>query len=181
MHRKLLIDLLEQYVPSNEHENLCKKDMVSFIAQHEDCFERTCMVGHITGSAWLLSKDHSKALLMAHVKLGTWLQLGGHCDGNPDVRAVAIKEAQEESGIQSIEVLSPAIFDIDIHRIPARAEVDEHYHYDVRFLLHVTSDEEVVQNSESQGLRWIGKNAAELPTDELSVKHMFDKWIALQL
>lgn len=114
MKRQHLLHLLERYNPYLE-ENQFKTDMITFIKEHENCFERTFEVGHMTASAWLLSKDHTHALLLHHKKLNRWLQLGGHCDGNPDVLAVAIKEAQEESGIQGIVAADPAIFDIDIH------------------------------------------------------------------
>jgi 8-oxo-dGTP pyrophosphatase MutT (NUDIX family) len=118
-------------------------------------------------------------LLLYHAKLNQWLQLGGHCDGNPDVLAVAIKEAQEESGIQDIRPVECGIFDIDIHLIPARKHEPEHYHYDIRFLLQVCSNESFVQNHESKELRWIDKSAASLPTANQSVVRMFNKWIAL--
>jgi 8-oxo-dGTP pyrophosphatase MutT (NUDIX family) len=117
---------------------------------------------------------------MHHVKLNKWFQLGGHCDGNPDVLSVAIKEAQEESGIKSIVPIHKKIFDIDIHLIPANSREKEHYHYDIRFLLQVTSDEQIVQNSESKELKWISKNPHELLTDSPSVVRMFNKWINLQ-
>ena len=176
MHRKELIQLLENYAPTNGQEIAYKQLILDFITHHPDCFDRSCEIGHITGSAWLLNKDHSKVLLMHHVKLNKWFQLGGHCDANSDVLAVAIKEAQEESGIEHIEPVKTGIYDIDIHLIPAKGNIKAHYHYDVRFLLHVTSDEQVVQNHESRELRWIGKNRSELPTDNPSVVRMFEKW-----
>jgi len=179
MHRQQLLDLLNRYTPQAAEEQVFKRDMIAFINQHDQCFERSLEIGHITGSAWLLSKDRSKALLMHHTKLDRWFQLGGHSDGNPDTLAVAIKETQEESGIKSIIPLSRDIFDIDIHLIPATVKEKEHYHYDVRFLLGVDSDEVVVQNPESKELRWIGKNKCELPSTTPSIVRMFDKWIAL--
>ena len=178
MNRTMLITMLAEYHPSTHEEQLFKKDLSAFIAQHNDCFERSLEVGHITASAWLLNKDHTHALLMHHAKLDKWFQLGGHCDGNPNVLDVAIKEAQEESGIMAIEPLLESVFDIDIHLIPANKKEKEHYHYDVRFLLHVTSDEDVIQNSESKELRWIGKNRDDLPTDSESVVRMFNKWLS---
>ena len=174
MKREQLLNLLNEYQPTDEEQSF-KKRMLEFVAQNEDCFERSLQSGHITGSAWLLSKDHSKALLMHHTKLDSWFQLGGHCDGDSDVLNVAVKEAQEESGINAIEPLSKSIFDIDIHRIPARKNEPEHYHYDVRFLLHVISDENVIQNRESKELRWVKKDDT-LPTQARSVVRMFEKW-----
>jgi 8-oxo-dGTP pyrophosphatase MutT (NUDIX family) len=179
MHRNRLITLLEQYNPADHKEQAFKKQILEFVAQNPDCFERSLVIGHITASAWLLNKEHTCALLMHHAKLDKWFQLGGHCDGNSDPLAVAIKEAQEESGIEGIAPLSSAIFDIDIHLIPANSKEKEHYHYDIRFLLHVISDEDVVQNSESKELRWIDKDYTKLPTSSDSVIRMFDKWVNL--
>ena len=93
MHRETLVRLLQDYNPQDIEELESRVRMLDFIAQYEDCFERTLEIGHITGSAWILSKDGSKALLLHHAKLDRWLQLGGHCDGDSDVLAVAIKEA----------------------------------------------------------------------------------------
>lgn len=175
MNRNTLLNLLEKYKPSSE-EALFKEQMIAFIKQYQNCFDRSLEIGHITASAWLLNKDETKALLMHHAKLNKWFQVGGHCDGNPNVLEVAIKEAQEESGIKNIIPISNEIFDIDIHLIPANSKEKEHYHYDVRFLLKVESDEQIIQNSESKELRWINKTIDELPTDNQSVIRLFKKW-----
>ncbi len=182
MKRQSLLYLLEVYRQSAPEEIQFKTDILAFINEHEDCFERTLEIGHITASAWLLSKDHSHALLLHHKKLNRWVQLGGHCDGDSDVVAVALKEAQEESGIQGIASVesNPQIFDIDIHWIPEHKEVKGHWHYDVRFLLHVVTDEQVIQNHESNELRWIPRKEDALPTQEPSVTRMFEKWVARQ-
>ncbi len=198
MKRQQLLNLLEAYQPTPE-EMQDKKEMITFIQEHEDCFERSLQEGHVTASAWILSKDHSHALLLHHKKLNDWFQLGGHCDGNPDVLAVAIKEAQEESGIMGIEPVEVepttssrairsergdpvneknSIFDIDIHWIPERKNEKGHWHYDVRFLLHVVTDEQVVQNHESNELRWVSKDLCDLPTTAPSVTRMFHKWLS---
>ena len=179
MKRTHLLNKLLGYNPEAPEEQAYKKDMISFITEHQDCFERSLTIGHITASAWLLNKEGDKALLMHHTKLDKWFQLGGHSDGDSNTLAVAVKEAQEESGILGIEPVSTDIFDIDIHLIPANSKEAAHYHYDVRFLLRVASDEQLVQNRESKELRWIGKNRAELPTDSRSVVRMFDKWVSL--
>jgi len=177
MNRFNLITMLQDYQPIDQNELEFKKRIIDFVNNYQDCFERTLTIGHITASAWLLNKDQSKALLMHHTKLGQWFQLGGHCDGNPDVLAVAIKEAQEESGIENIEPISTKIFDIDIHLIPENPKEKAHYHYDIRFLLKVTSNEQIVQNNESKELRWISKDISELPTQNPSIIRMFKKWL----
>ena len=175
MHSNSLRQLLQRY-QSMPEEQIYKDRMLAFLDEHVDAFERSLQVGHFTASAWLVSKDGSQALLMHHAKLNIWVQVGGHADGETDLLAVAIKEAQEESGIVGIEPMSVEIFDIDIHQVPAGSQGPAHDHLDVRFLLQVTSDEQFVKNHESKELRWIGKDASQLPTNQRSVVRLFEKW-----
>jgi 8-oxo-dGTP pyrophosphatase MutT (NUDIX family) len=178
--RKKLTELLGAYQPSFE-ETPAKEKMLRFIAKYPNCFERSLEVGHITASSWLLSRDGERALLRLHAKLGIWVQPGGHADGNPELLSVAIREAQEESGIQAIEALMGEIFDLDVHTIPANKREKAHLHYDVRFLLQVASDEELVPSHESKKLQWYGKNPKELPTKQRSILRMHEKWVAIDL
>jgi len=176
--RQLLLNALEAYKPTDEQEIVYKQQIIEFVNTHTDCFERTLTVGHVTASAWILNSDGSRALLMHHAKLDKWFQLGGHCDGDPDTLAVALKEAHEESGLARIVPVSNRIFDIDIHLIPANSREAEHYHFDVRYLLQVQGSDTLVQNTESKELRWIGKHPAELPSSGRSLVRMFEKWVA---
>ena len=171
--------LLYNYTPSDTWEQECKERMLAFMKEHSDCFKRSLDIGHFTGSAWILNHDKNHALLTHHTKLDKWLQLGGHCDGDPDILQVALKEAQEESGIEDIVPLQNDIFDIDIHLIPPRGDRKEHYHYDVRFLLQAVGNDSLIQNHESKELRWISKNREELPTTSRSIIRMFDKWLSI--
>ncbi len=177
MHRENLLKLLEQYQPTDTKEINFKQQIIVFVKENEDCFERSLDIGHITASAWLLDKTGDNALLMHHAKLDRWFQLGGHADGDNNVLAVAIKEAQEESGINGVIAIDNQIFDVDVHLIPANSKDKQHFHYDIRFLLQVQSNERLQINEESKELRWVGKNRAELPTGEESITRMFDKWV----
>ena len=172
----MILEKLNKYRPTPSEEKF-KQDIIAFIKEHPDCFERSLKIGHVTASAWIINKEGTHALLMHHAKLDKWFQLGGHSDGDANTLNVAIKEAQEESGILAITPVSKDIFDIDIHLIPANSKEQAHYHYDIRFLLQVTSDESIVINNESKELRWIGKNLQNLPTESPSVVRMFNKWL----
>ena len=118
--RENLCNELLNYARLHSEQADCARRVIHFVANTPDCFSRSHASGHITGSAWLLSPDGSMALLTLHRKLGKWLQLGGHADGDADILRVAMREAQEESGISGIVPVSAHIFDVDIHRIPAR-------------------------------------------------------------
>ncbi len=180
MHRKKLLDLLKSYQPIDRREIVFKNEMLSFIETEKNCFERTLSKGHMTASAWLLNQDGSMVLLLHHAKLDRWFQLGGHADGDSDLLQVALKEAMEESGLDYIHPISHEIFDIDIHLIPENPKECAHYHYDVRFLLQATGNEEIKSNRESKSLRWIDKNLENLPTDNPSVIRMFEKWLIVE-
>src|SRR6185369_5766902 len=103
--------------------------MRRFVRSRPDCFERTCREGHVTGSAWVVSSDRSSVLLTHHARLGRWLQLGGHADGETDPFAVALREAREESGMERFREPSgespPLPLDLDVHVIPARGDEPE--------------------------------------------------------
>ncbi len=177
--RKTLNELLQNYMPHDLWEQQCKERMRMFFNEYfHDCFNRSLSVGHFTVSVWLLNCSQTHVLLMHHAKLNKWTPLGGHCDGNSDVLAVAIKEAQEESGVQEIIPLSEEIFDLDIHVFPAMEQNREHYHYDVRFLLKMIKETPVTKNRESKELRWISKNRQDLPTSDRTIMRMFEKWAA---
>lgn len=181
MHRTTLLQLLTEHSTIDAEEERSRVRILGFVREQPQCFERTLRIGHVTGSAWLLNRDGSRALLTFHRKLGRWLQLGGHSDGDPDTLAVALREAREESGIEAIAPVHASIFDVDVHRIPARAEEPEHDHYDVRFLLRVAGDEQVRMSDESLGLRWFGaEELGAIQTDE-SVLRMARKWRVLDV
>lgn len=161
-----------------------------FVEATEDCFERAWPTGHVTGSALVVTPSLDRVLLMLHGKLGRWLQLGGHADGDPQVERVALREASEESGLEGLGFLSyehllgtprprPLPFDLDVHAIPARGAVPEHLHHDVRFLLVAGGSLEPRRNSESRDLGWWTLPEARTLTDEVSMHRQFDKLQAL--
>lgn len=167
--------LLTDYSSPYPEEHVYKKEMLQFLDMCPDCFFRSCRVGHFTASAFLLNPEKTHALLLHHAKLDKWMQLGGHCDGDPDVLGVAIKEAQEESGIQKIRAIRPTVFDIGIHLIPPYKVEEAHYHFDIRFLLHAYETDQVIQNHESKALQWFEITGENLPKNRASVDRMFEK------
>jgi 8-oxo-dGTP pyrophosphatase MutT (NUDIX family) len=153
--RANLLDELRAYVPADPREDAMRARLVAFVAAHADAFERTLLTGHVTASAWIVDPARTRALLAHHRKLGKWLQLGGHVDGDPDVRRAALREAREESGLTSLRFVSSGIYDLDVHPIPARPGEPAHDHYDVRFALEADPTEPLVTSAESHGLAWI--------------------------
>jgi 8-oxo-dGTP pyrophosphatase MutT (NUDIX family) len=148
-----------------------------FLDECPCAFERSHGAGHFTGSAWLVSADGERVLLLHHRKLGRWLQPGGHADGNADLARVALREAQEETGVIGLSI-EGEIFDIDRHHIPARASEPEHWHYDVRYIIRAGEDERFIVNPESHALAW--RPVTEVAGDtslDMSLRRMAKKWL----
>lgn len=139
---------------SSFHEEQQFKDRFLLLLDHPRSFFRDHLPGHITGSSWIVDETKQFVLLTHHTKLNRWLQPGGHADGDENVMAVALREAQEETGLKNLELLHPGIFDIDIHTIPARKDFPVHDHYDVRFLFIASMREPLTITEESQDLAW---------------------------
>ena len=189
--RQTLLEILDHYEhfwnsagfypPDHSPEPATLQRFRSFLKRAERPFHRETQEGHITGSALVISPDRSHVLLMLHKKLGKWLQLGGHSDGDTETSAVALREAQEESGLNSLclqaigQESAPLPFDLDVHDIPARKDEPRHQHYDVRFLMQATKSIQLCPNEESHQLRWVNLLEARSLTQEPSMLRQFDK------
>ncbi len=175
-HRQRLLHLIDEYGSRHPDEAEVVAGFLRFVRANERCFERDCWSGHITGSAWLVNGAGTHVLLTHHRKLGAWLQLGGHSDGDSDTLGVARREAEEESGLP-VSLLQPMVFDLDVHQIPARGREPAHPHYDVRFLFRAAHERFAV-SGESLALAWVP--VAELsnyPVDA-SILRMSRKWVS---
>jgi 8-oxo-dGTP pyrophosphatase MutT (NUDIX family) len=174
---------------AEEERNLTK--FQGFVARYPDCFQREQQAGHVTGSALIVSPDLRQVLLTLHAKLGKWLQLGGHADGEGEVHEVAYREAVEESGLKRIRFFpyerlfeletdrDPLPFDFDCHDIPERKGEPAHVHYDVRYLVVADPAEPLKITAESKDLKWFSLAEARTLTKERSMLRQFDKvdWI----
>ena len=68
MHRRKLLEGLQVYLRANPDELDLVDRFYSFINENVDCFDRSNLEGHVTGSAWLVSPDGRQALLTHHKK-----------------------------------------------------------------------------------------------------------------
>ncbi|HEY9044347.1 MAG TPA: NUDIX hydrolase [Ohtaekwangia sp.] len=175
--RASLTDALKSYsTPYHEEQPFAAKFLE--LLQHERAFHRDHLPGHITGSAWIVDAQKQSVLLTHHAKLNKWLQPGGHADGDENVFAVALREAQEETGLKNFKLLSPGIFDIDIHIIPARKDFPEHWHYDVRFLFEADPAEALIITEESHDLQWVPLNKLSDYTTQDSMLRLQQKVVS---
>jgi 8-oxo-dGTP pyrophosphatase MutT (NUDIX family) len=175
MNRKTLRENLENYRTPFEEEHAFIQDFID-LTHDELAFVRERLHGHFTASAWIVNKRRTHTLMTLHKKLNRWLQLGGHADGDENLQAVAMKEAQEESGLTSLRMVDFGMFDIDRHVIPQRGNIPEHFHYDVRFLIEAEIDEPLIISEESKDLAWIPfDTVSDLARNNTSILRMLEK------
>jgi len=179
VHRTPLLSALDAYARRHPEEAATTERFRAFVAAHDNCFSRQLEIGHVTGSAWVVDGDGVNALLTHHRKLDIWVQLGGHADDDPDTLAVALREAEEESGLDALIPAVPEIFDIDIHTIPARGSEPEHEHFDVRYALCATGSTAFRVSAESKALAWVPVTQLDALTREPSMLRMQRKWRVL--
>jgi 8-oxo-dGTP pyrophosphatase MutT (NUDIX family) len=172
----LLADQLQDYLRRWPAEYETVQVFLALLDDPLDPFLRERLAGHFTSGVWLVSADGAQVLMTHHRKLERWLQLGGHADGDTDMARVALKEAQEESGLPGLSVEGDAIFDLDRHWIPERKDVPGHWHYDVRYVVRAGTDERYAVSDESHDLAW--RPIAELANDpDQSLSRMARKWL----
>jgi len=163
---------IERYLPRDAEQAREREFILGWIDAHPDALLRTCLEGHLTSSALVLDASGERALLTLHAKLGRWLQLGGHCDGDANLGGSALRECLEESGIDGLAI-DPVVVDLDCHRIPARPGEPEHWHLDARFLVRAPQGALARASAESHELRWFGAGElASIETDD-SVRRLF--------
>lgn len=153
---RTLASALHRYGERGQHEaELARLYLELLASEHGDPFVREHPGAHFTGSALVLSSDGQRTLLTHHRKLDRWLQPGGHADGDRDLAQVALREAQEETGLPDlclIDTVDP--FDLDRHWIPERPGEPGHWHYDVRYRVQAGADERFQVSPESKALAW---------------------------
>jgi 8-oxo-dGTP pyrophosphatase MutT (NUDIX family) len=180
--RKLLLDDLEGYPEAwpQDDRSLWARYR-EFVSNTPDCCQRWNQAGHCTGSAFVSCPQGEKVLLLYHPFLQRWLQPGGHADGDPDLLAVALREAHEETGLP-LQRLRPyrgngvrVPFDLDIHAIPARKNEPDHWHYDLRYLVIASPQDPLVPETPDLRLAWLSLDEVAERTDEESVLRLVRK------
>lgn len=177
MHRQELLKLLDRHRTTFMEEAGYVARARSFVLAQEHCFHRDLWAGHITGSAWVVSPDRRRVLMLHHRKLDQWFQPGGHADGDADILRVALRETAEETGMDPshIRLVSGEVFDVDIHTIPASVYGPRHQHFDIRFLVEMDDDLEIPGNDESHDILWVPLTQVSRFNNNRSTYRMLEK------
>ena len=181
MHTTLVRSALESHAPCDAEERAHCNDTIAFLERYPRAWwQRSTLDGHVTASAWVLNFSRAHALLLHHAKLNRWLQPGGHLDDTDATPADgAMREAREETGLDSLRLESEKIFDVDVHAIPARGSEPAHLHYDLRYLI-ISSGNALALSDESLAARWIALDELVRTPFERSIARMAEKSLHLE-
>jgi 8-oxo-dGTP pyrophosphatase MutT (NUDIX family) len=148
-----VVSTLTDWSPPDPAQDALRQAVLAFVLGRPDACRRACVPGHITASALVLDHTGGQALLTLHPRIGRWVQLGGHCeDADADIVAAALREAEEESGIDGLTIESiPAV--LHVHALTCSLGVPTR-HLDVQFVAHAPADAQITCSDESLDLRW---------------------------
>lgn len=180
MREKLINDLIN-YAPVNEQEQADRQMILSALKEENDIFFRTNLARHMTASAWVVNKRFDRVLMVFHKIYNSWSWLGGHADGDEDLLAVAIREVQEESGIQSVVPVSRDIFSVEALTVDGHEKkghyVSSHLHLNVTYLLMADDTEALkIKEDENSGVSWFTpEEALQKSTEPWFVERIYKK------
>lgn len=172
---------IETYLPFNEQEEQDQRQFLRLLEHMPDLLTRENDVAHITVSAWIVNLDRTKVLMAYHNIYQSWAWLGGHADGNPDVRQVIRKEIEEESGLTDIRFLTDDIFSLESLTVDGHEKrgtyISSHLHLNLTFLLE--ADEHLplrIKPDENSQIGWINiSEIAEKSTEKWFVDKIYFK------
>lgn len=175
-----LKEQLEKYIPYNEQETSDKRLMLSYLDIFDDVLTRENSLCHFTASNWIVNKERTKVLMVYHNIYKSWAWTGGHADGMSDLEKVALKEAREETGLQSLNVVSDGIYAIQILTVDSHVKrgkfVSSHLHLDCCFLIEADENEPIrIKEDENSDIGWIDISQATLVTNEEKMKPIYKK------
>lgn len=160
-----LLQQIKMYVPYNEQEERDQKMIVSLLEKEENIFTRENVVAHITSSAWVTNKSHTKILMAYHNIYDSWAWLGGHNDGNENCMEVAIKEVKEESGISEVVPVLEDIFSLEVLTVDGHVKkgkyVSSHLHLNLTYLLEADDSLDISnKEDENSAVGWFSLDEA---------------------
>ena len=172
---------IENYCPYNEQEQWDRERMLAFLDQNEDAFLRTNLTAHMTASAWIVNESRDKVLMIYHKIYDSWAWTGGHADGEEDLLSVALREAREETGIQSVRPVTEEIYSLEVVTVDGHekrgAYVPSHLHMNVTYLLEADEKQEVhICQEENSGVKWFSlEDALAACTEPWFIQRIYSK------
>ncbi|WP_312654523.1 NUDIX hydrolase [Proteiniclasticum sp.] len=173
--------------PHDERDQVTKNNMLAFIIRHQDdVLYRDNAIAHMTASSVIINESRDKMLMIHHKIYDTWTWQGGHADGEGDLLKVALKEAQEETGLTDFKVLEDEggmIIGLDILTVREHIKngkyISAHLHLNAAFLFEAREEDILFLNEqETNGVRWVPFEDIDIFADEPEITPIYHKLIS---
>lgn len=153
--------LLDAFTAHDENEAVILAQIRQFLAESRNAYDRSNLTAHVVADAWIVNPARTHVVLIEHGASKHWMAPGGHCDGDPDVRAGAMREAMEEAGLANLKpLLDGGVFDLNSSHVPLRRKSGgviepAHVHFDICFAFEAPDGAPLQVSHESTGVQWV--------------------------
>jgi ADP-ribose pyrophosphatase YjhB (NUDIX family) len=174
---------IKNYKPANQQEEHDKEIMLQYMVCNDNYLERENKIAHFTTSIWTVNKERTKTLMVYHNIYDSWSWIGGHADGVEDLRSVALRELQEETGVRKASLVSTEIFSLEIITVDGHEKkgsyVPGHLHMNITYLAEADENEELIVNeAENRGVKWWSfEEALKVPKERWLIERIYTKLI----
>ena len=174
-----LRDDILAFRPYNEQEETEKRLMLQYMDTFPDLLTRENEMAHFTASCWIVNPARTHALMAFHNLYQSWAWLGGHADGEADLLSVALREANEESGVLAAPV-SPDIFSLEILHVAPHVKrgkfVCAHLHLNATYLLEADDKSPIrCKPDENSAVRWLSVQDVLSSVSEPAMRPVYQK------
>ena len=178
----MLREQIEKYIPSCEQEVRDKEVILRCMDTFNDLLVRENELCHFTASIWAVNKDRTKILMAYHNLYDSWAWTGGHADGEENLKEVALRELQEETGVKNIKLVTEDILALDVLHVERHIKkgkfVPSHLHLNLTYLIEVDETDELrIKEDENKGVKWFPINQIFDVIKEEGMKKVYSKLI----
>lgn len=147
------------FVPANQAEAEAHRQILAYAARMGSDALLRDNLAHLTASAMVLDPAGEHVLMVYHNIYQSWAWTGGHADGDENLLAVALREAEEETGVTSLEPLSLLPQRLDILPVPAHQKrgrpVCPHLHLSVAYCAQAPLGALQAKPDENSAAAWL--------------------------
>ena len=176
----ILRELIENYVPRCEQEEADRRVQLMCLDTFPNILSRENELAHFTASSWIADPRRERVLMVWHNIYRHWSWTGGHADGDPDLLAVALREASEETGVTGLKVVSDGLYSLEnlnvLPHIKRGRYVPAHLHLNLTWLFEADDTLPLtVKPDENSGVKWFPIDEVIAAADEPEMTPVYTK------
>lgn len=172
---------LSRFIPVSAEESADLALILRCLETEPAVFTRENPLVHMSASGWIVNPDRTQVLMAYHNLYQSWAWLGGHADGDENLLRVALREAQEESGLRHVRPVLEDIFSVEVLPVLGHWKrgryVSSHIHLNMTYLLEADDGQAVrAKPDENSGVRWFPLDEAVAASSEEWMRdHVYQK------